>query len=188
MNYRFVGLDLSLTGTGMCLMEVDETGKLVNMTVKEIKTKPVDFTNSIRRVDHISEKVLEFINSQSVPEMICVEDYFTGKNPKVIIQLCELGTMVRFKLIKAGLPFYTASPNSLKKFCLGKGAGGKELIIKGVYKKYDFDTNSNNIADAVVLAHIAKSVSFTKNNRPLSLAKYESEVVEQIIKDRVIFL
>lgn len=44
------------------------------------------------------------------------------------------------------------TPGEVKKFVTGKGNAKKELIIKEVYKRYGFDTDINDIADAYAIA------------------------------------
>lgn len=173
----FCGLDLSLTGTGVAIVDGEK------LWHEEIKTGPHDFKNSMERVLHIANHIVATMKEKK-PELICIEDYFTGKNLGVIIQLCELGTMVRYRLMQEGFTYITATPTQVKKFCHGKGAGGKELVLKGVYKKWGIDVSSNNIADACVLAHVCRAIYNMKNGLPQSLAAYEKEVVDKVLKER----
>ncbi len=46
----------------------------------------------------------------------------------------------------------TMVPGQIKKFITGKGNAKKELILKEVFRRYDFDTSDNNIADAFAIA------------------------------------
>ena len=177
MNNSFAGLDLSQTDSGVaCLTEKE-------MFMHNIQTKPDQFPNSLLRAEFIADNIMEYV-SKYKPDFIVVEDYFMGRNPKAIINLCELGTLVRYKLLKGGFPFRTVAPNQLKKFCLGKGNGGKELILKGIYKKWGIDVDNNNIADAVVLAYISKALYYSINEMDIELLKYEIEVVKKVLKER----
>lgn len=188
-KWTVYGLDLSLTGTGIaCLKESGLPAPAdIEISLEEVGTQPKNFTNSLVRVEHIADKILAHINNNK-PKMIVIEDYFSGRNPKVIIQLCELGTIVRYKLLKAGYSFTTVTPNQLKKFCLGSGAGGKELVLKGVYKRWGLDLTSNNLADATVLAYMAKAIWNQNNGVSQKLLKYESEIVDKVIKERQVYL
>ena len=177
MNNCFIGLDLSLTDSGVvCLRDGD-------IAIHNIKTKPDEFSNSLLRAEKIADGVFGYV-SEYKPNFIVVEDYFVGRNSKAVINLCELGTLVRYKLLKGGFPFRTIAPNQLKKFCLGKGNAGKELILKGIYKKWGIDVDNNNTADAVVLAYVARALYYTINELEIDLLKYELEVVRKVLKER----
>lgn len=180
MENDFLGLDLSLTSTGVFLKTI------LGQESFEIKTKPDQFENSILRCDHIAQTIVAFVN-KTKPGMIAVEDYFAGRMLGSVIQLAELGTLVRYALMKNGSHFYTVAPTQLKKFCTSKGSGDKDNILKGVYKKWNVDVNSNNIADACVLAYIAEAIYNTKNGVQQTLLDYEKEVVAKILKERKMF-
>ena len=173
----FLGLDLSLTGTGIFVLR----GAI--MRWREIATKPADFAHSLVRVEYIANEVVDYVNKFK-PDFIVVEDYFTGRNPRAIIQLCELGTIVRYKLLKSGHPLLVVAPTQLKKFVLGKGSGPKELILKGVFKKWGVDVNSNNLADACTLAYLARAIYNEQHGIPQTLLKYEEDVVKKIMSTR----
>ena len=173
----FLGLDLSLTGTGVFALKGAE------IFPHEIKTKPDEFKHSLARVEHIADKVVAYVNNYK-PDLIVVEDYFTGRNPRAVIQLCELGTMVRYKVLLNGNPILTVAPTQLKKFVLGKGNGAKELVLKGVYKKWAVDVSSNNLADACTLAFMARAIYNEQNGIDQNLLKYEDEVIKKILSTR----
>ena len=173
----FMGLDLSLQDTGVAVMKGNE------MQTFDIMTKPDQFEHSLLRVNAIANKVMGYIE-QFKPNMIVMEDYFVGKNPRPIINLIELGSIVRYKILTSGGSFFTVTPQSLKKFCHGKGAGGKELVLKGVYKKWNLDVNNNNLADAIVLAYISKALYNELNKIPQDLLGYEKEVVTNVTTNR----
>lgn len=177
MNNTFMGLDLSLTDSGVVCLQKNK------VEIHNIKTKPDQFPNSLLRAEKIADDVFGYAIKYK-PDFIVVEDYFVGRNSKAVINLCELGTLVRYKLLKGGFPFRTIAPNQLKKFCLGKGNAGKELILKGIYKKWGIDVDNNNTADAVVLAYVAKALYYSINELEIDLLKYEMDVVKKVLKER----
>jgi len=48
------------------------------------------------------------------------------------------------------------TPPQIKKFVTGKGNAKKELIIKEVYKKWGFETDNHNTADAYAVARLVQ--------------------------------
>lgn len=173
----FVGLDLSLTGTGFCLKMGNQ------ITIETISTKPKDFANNLDRLIHIRDKLLSKI-PMSV-KMICVEDFFTPSNSMQIgsaIKLAMLGTVIRIALYEKGLPFVIIAPNSLKKHITGTGAGQKSMIVREVFKKYGINAEDDNQADAVVLCAIAEHIYKIRSGLNTDdMTKYQKEVTSKII-------
>lgn len=174
-----VGLDLSLSSTGLYIINTDKGD-----TNAEIKTKPADYLHDIHRCDAIANIIMSMIQSQSKIDMIALEDYFTGKQPGTVIKLAILGTIVRYHLLKNGFPFVAFAPTQIKKFETGSGISPKDNMLKSVFKKHGFDTSSNNVADACAIAHLGKAYfEYTNNKR--DFLKYELEVLDKINSSRV---
>jgi len=175
---NFLGLDLSLTATGFYLIQ---DGK--EAISKEIKTKPSDFPHTIARADYIANEILKSIKDVKI-DMIAMEDYFSGRQPGSVIQLAILGTMVRVRLLDNGYSFLTLAPTQIKKFETGSGIAPKDTMIKAVFQHHQFDTNSNNIADACAIAHVGRAVYFYTKLGYKDWTKYQIEVLNKIKKDR----
>lgn len=175
MNY--LGLDLSLTATGFYLISNNE-----KKAAFEINTSPNDFQNDIERADHIVNFIIDKIKGIKI-ELIAIEDYFSGKQPQSVIKLAILGTMVRSRLIDAGYTIMAFAPTQIKKFETGSGIAPKDTMLKSVFKKHNFDTNSNNVADACAIAYLGKSYYEWINGKK-DFLKYEEEVLKKIVKER----
>lgn len=187
-NKLFVGIDPSLTGTGVFLLYGDKyDGKI-------IKTVPSKFSCSISRCDYISELIINFIDEKLKMgldlSMICSEDYFTGINGGTVIQLAELSTLIRYKILKRGFPFAVVAPKKLKKFVTGNGNSKKNVMLKAVFKKWEYDLSDDNIADASGLANFAKKVYMIHNDsNSVELLQYEKDVFREYMdKDCLIKL
>jgi len=175
-DLMFVGLDLSLTGSGFCLKRGTE------IQLKTIKTKPADFENDLERLRHIRKTILDLIPVGTV--MVCVEDFFIpGRASQINAAkgLIMLGTLIRVAMYEQGMPFYVISPPQLKKYATGKGNGPKGIVIREIYKRWGIDAKDDNQADACVLAHIAEALYKHPN---FQLHKYQEETVAKILADR----
>lgn len=176
----FVGIDPSLTGTGVFILFGDKTEEFKTL---ELGTKPHKFNSSISRCLHIVDKTIDFIEKELNDDyeigMICCEDYFSGRNPDSVIKLAELGTLIRYKLLMKGYPFFVVAPKSLKKFITGNGNAKKNVIIKSVFTKWGYNLSSDNVADASGLANFAKTFYRLQNEGEIELFKYEKEVFEK---------
>ena len=175
----YVGLDLSLTATGFYVIKSDGTNDFM-----EIKTKPDDYPNEIARVDHIADVILEKIKNYHIG-FIAMEDFFSGQQAMSVIKLAILGSIVRYRLLDAGYSYLAFAPTQIKKFETGSGNAPKDNMLKSVFKKHNFDTNSNNIADACATAYLGKAYSEYKQGKK-DFAKYELEVLKKVEKERKI--
>jgi len=176
-----VGLDMSLTSTGFCLLN-DEL-----CSAMTIKTKPSDFNKDLDRLKYIVDET--FKNIPENVDLICVEDYFIPQSRmqfNAAISLISLGTLIRIKLYENKFPFVIIAPTQLKKWILGKGNGQKSLIIREVFKKLNLDVKDDNQADSAVLSYIAKDILIVLKKQQVSkdFTKQRLEVIETIINDR----
>lgn len=168
----YMGIDPSLTGTGVFILNEDGSNSSC-----EIKTSLKGYENSLKRVDYIAEQVVELINKHK-PIGILMEDYFVGRQPMTVIKLAELGTVLRIRILENGNNFFVTKPSQLKKFVTGAGNCGKDLILKCVFKKWNVDVSSNNIADACGMAYMCRAVHNQVNEISQELLKYEAEVLK----------
>ena len=65
--------------------------------------------------------------------------------------LIALSSLDRNKIVK------TFRPSEIKKFATGKGNAKKELMVKEVYRKWGFDTDNHNTADAYAIARLTEA-------------------------------
>jgi len=181
MSNLFVGLDLSLTSSGMCLKS---DGKVV--VIESVKTVPNYFTCDLERYAHIVDKVLAFIPEDVA--LVVVEDFFTPTNSAQIgsaMKLIGLGHLVRMRMYQKKIPFVVPAPTQLKKFVSGKGTCPKDMICKEVWKKWAVDTSDDDQADAVVGANLAETLACKMRGGDVTeLPKYQLEVVSAVLQDR----
>jgi len=154
-----LGLDLSLTHTGYCVIE--EGGKVLRSGV--IKSKP----NGDRPTDEL-ERLMGIINEirrivllgDFYPEVAVIENLaFSVRNSTSLTVLAGLSYMVRQEIFASlFFPFYLVAPTSLKKYITGKGIGEKDHMMMAIFKDYGFEASDNNEADAFGLAAIGLSV------------------------------
>ena len=159
MKY-FVGLDLSLTGSGLSIL--DEKGKIVKTElIKSKKTgeKPVD---ELLRIMEIRNNIFNAITST---KKIKTDDgdalyyaiegmAFLAKGTS-LVQLAALNYFIREWIMYDEHKFVIIAPTSLKRFATGKGNSEKDHMILEAYKKFGIDNIDNNIADSLFLASAA---------------------------------
>lgn len=141
-----VGLDLSLTSTGICVM--DENGTILFEEVLNTPKKKID---GLERLKFIRESVSEAIKNYSV-SIANIENYSFGSRGRATFSLGELGGVVRLLLFDLGVTIIETSPSQLKKFATGRGNSDKLDVVMSIEKNYGIKYLDDNAADAFILA------------------------------------
>ena len=149
---RYFGIDQSYTGTGLVCL--DAGGNLISSGL--IKTSaPSRPQDEIKRLLDIFNKVNSFITEHRNDKQPCIimEDFAYGAAQQMAA-IGGLGWFLRVMFSRTGFHFGVAPISSNKKSVTGKGNADKSAMILGCYKRWDFETNNDNIADARGLAHL----------------------------------
>jgi len=144
MTYPVLGIDPS-TFTGYALLW--ETGVVL---ASEINFKKL---SGIPRAEAFMDHTMRLVEHHK-PCAVFIEGYGFG-NAHTLAILVEIGTAIRLALHGCGMTYTEVAPTSLKKFATGKGNSQKDQVMLAVYKKWGFTPETNNIADAYVLAKMA---------------------------------
>jgi Holliday junction resolvasome RuvABC endonuclease subunit len=159
---RFIGIDPSYTGFAVCgLDEPDRQPFLEHFIV----TKPVDFQNRQARLVRIRTLLRVALIAAGPVRLAAVEGYSMGSKAGQLAQLGELGGMVRLELWERGIPFLDVSPSSLKSFVTGKGNAPKEIMLREVFRKWQYEAEDNNRGDAYGLAKFAQTYVHDGNTK-----------------------
>lgn len=155
---KIVSLDLSLTGTGICVVDADASS-LILLDVGTIKTTPKD-GGLYQRFDLILEKLHTagtFDPKNTV--LIGIEGYAFGKSDRGLLDRAELRGVILHKLHLLQIPHISIAPQSMKKFVSGSGNLKKNMIPMHVQQKFateflaaGIELRDDNQADAVGLA------------------------------------
>jgi crossover junction endodeoxyribonuclease RuvC len=157
-----IGIDPSLTATGIVVLR-DGKVELAETT----KNRPE--LGTIERVRLIRERIIDItenlINEEKTewqaPDLIVIEGFSYGSKGRSLFDIAYLGWRIREDLeqlkVDGGVPWIEPAPDSVKKFASNKGTSTKDVMIKEVYKRWGFDTDSDDLADAYVLAQIGRA-------------------------------
>lgn len=140
--FSVVGLDLSLTGTGVaCCGDT--------RTIKSDAKLPIE-----PRVDCILSDLFSAVDtlSNESASLFVIEGLaFASKTGKVA-ERAFLHHEVRYQLWKSGKKFVIVPPNTLKLFVSGKGNSDKDTMVIATTKLWpEFGAKNNNESDAVGL-------------------------------------
>ncbi len=161
---RYVGIDPS-TKTGLVIL--DEGGSVLHQQEITTTTKedPQRFLN-------IAHSVLWEVYGDC---KIFIEGFAYGAKGKGVSTQYGVGWTIRSKLIEKGMTYTEISPGALKKFASGKGNTKKDELVLPIYKKWGFESNSDNVRDAYVLSQIGRYLDGLET--PLS---YQEEVLKKV--------
>lgn len=179
-----IGIDPSLTGTGIVVLRNGEV-ELAEAT----KSRPE--LGIIERVKLIRNRILEIEADLSddkgrkyqSPALMVIEGFSYGSKGRSVFDIAYLGWRIREELERLrsedGTPWIEVPPTQLKKFSTGKGTANKEIILQQVYKRWEYETDNNNIADAFVLAKIGEAY-LQDNYKPDDLNLFQLEVISNL--------
>ncbi|MCM3783693.1 crossover junction endodeoxyribonuclease RuvC [Neobacillus mesonae] len=162
---RYVGIDPS-SKTGMVLL--DRNGNYLDgFEITSLEK------NSTVQIDEIIDEIFDNLEPNDV---IAIEGFsFNSKGRGIDFQF-GLGHAIRLELYRQNIKWIEAAPAQVKKYASGKGNTNKENMIIPILRHWGFEHNSNNVRDAFVLAHIARSV-----RSGVFTTQYQKEVMEAIL-------
>ena len=134
-----IGLDLSLTSTGIC---VDGVAESLSSQLK-----------GVERLADLAEQVCERVSS-TPHAVVCVEGYSFGSRNSQAHAIGELGGVVRYRLWQLGIPVVDIPPTCRAKFATGRGNAGKDEMIASVSQRGHRPCDDNE-ADALAILHWA---------------------------------
>lgn len=170
-----VGLDLSLTSTGVVVLHNDKIVEQKVVRSSPVGPLPVD---EAKRLNTISEQVLALVPDTA--ELVAIEGIgFSISKTTAIAQLAAINYITRIGLMKRGISFVIVYPTTLKKFITEKGNSQKDLVMLEIYKQYGHSLTDNNIADAFVLATIGQSLLGKPTKKP---TQRQDEVIKLLKK------
>jgi len=122
---------------------------------EEYGSGKVEAGNSKSRIDRAlshGKKIRSIIDIWH-PVLMVVEGYGYA-NTNTLALLVEIGAAIRFCAVHREVPFVEVPPNSLKKFVTGNGVAKKDHMLLATYKRWKFETESDNVCDAYGLARV----------------------------------
>ncbi len=169
-SFVVIGMDVS-TKTGLVVL--NESGRVMDQREFELPALTVGAGPGprVQRALNFKTNLHAYIRRWGSPRLVAIEGYKTmGKFVNYVQN--ELGATARLGVMEARAPFIEVSPTTVKKFATGSGKGDKSQVRLGVFKRWAFEHDSDNVVDAYVLARIALAACGVG-----SLKGYELEVI-----------
>lgn len=133
---RILTLDLSLTSTGWCAL-----------------WQPAVITNAglfgMERLAYLRARVAELLSPHL--DLVVLEGYSYGSKGASVVNIGELGGVIRLLLHQREVRFVEVPPSSLKKYATGKGNAAKDEVLVEAVRRLGYEGSSHDEADAMWL-------------------------------------
>lgn len=130
---RILGLDLSITATGVCRPD---------RTTYTVKTKAADRDARITVIrDRIAEELWDV-------DLVVLEDFPARLQAAAAKAIGITHGSVRQVLLDFGVPYVVVPPSSLKFYATGSGNADKAAMILAAYKRGGIEFKDDNQCDA----------------------------------------
>lgn len=149
-----IGLDLSLTSTGVALMKDGEFAAYVNPKTKGKKgDQPSDY---LRRFEHITGEVFRFIDNEMPVDLAVIEAPSHGSSFGNPHERAGLWWEIVKGLDDRGIPVAQVAPATRAKFITGDGRAKKDVVLAFAIERYVQAHTpripNDDVADALGLA------------------------------------
>lgn len=143
---RVVGLDLSLTGTGVAV--IDEGGIHTQLITSKGR-KDASLLDRSHRLRAIRNEIIRLIPERA---LVVVEQPAYSQTGGAHHDRSGLWWLI-IDHVADFQPVVEVAPGTLKKYATGKGTAGKDEMLAAAIRRYpDVEILNNNVADAMHLA------------------------------------
>lgn len=171
----FVGLDLSLTGTGLSVVRLDGSEEWFSSAcVRSTGSRGDTLTDRHQRLTGLVSKILGWVEEFSPNVSVLVEAPAFAKSNSGTWDRAGLWWRVVAALHAGGVELAEMSPTKLKKFATGRGNATKPDMRMALFQRVGADVRDDNEVDAIWLALAA--AAFAGEN-PAGLPKSHLKVL-----------
>lgn len=147
---RIVGLDLSLTSTGIAVIE---GGIVTTHRVRSTGRKGASTEQTARRIHSLTMEIANHTGRSSDPALVVIEAPSFGSVHGAQHERGGLWWAVAMVCVAQAWPIATVSPQGRARYATGRGNAGKDEVLAAAIKRWpDVDISGNDVADAVIIA------------------------------------
>ena len=153
---QIIGIDLSLSSTGVCVLEHGELPKLLSIKTKRSQAvfdRQLEIVSRLRQILKSNDIVV-------MEDLGVSAQYQPSGRLFERIELCGMIKLVAQAI--TGFPWFLATPSMLKSFVAGKASARKEDVVKAVKDVWKIPVGNDDEADAFGLAMYALA-AFTED-------------------------
>ena len=196
---RIVGIDLSLTGTGLAEItlrpgELDELASVQTSVVAVAKAvKDPQLQDDFDRQTQITERVMDWVKGPmhfaspvNLPDLVVIEKLFNSTTSAgMLIERAGLWWRIVGSMLCWNIPVVHAVQSQGKKFLTGSGNADKGAMAMYASKLYPQWTpatmkNANDEADAIAMASIGVGLMASDVDWPFPITDYRQKIIDDI--------
>ncbi|GEP38858.1 hypothetical protein NPS01_25210 [Nocardioides psychrotolerans] len=148
---KIIGLDLSLTSTGVAVIETGDGRE--SWTVQRVKSNGKKDATLADRTDRLRRLAVKILVPVNGADLVVIEGPAYHQSNPGMHDRSGLWWLVTERLHAYGWPTVEVPPSVLKKYATGKGNASKDQVLAAVVRRYpDVEVGGNDEADALVLA------------------------------------
>lgn len=146
MNPRVIGLDLSLTSTGIA--DFTHDGQVITKTIRSASNGKA-VTDQYDRLANIVREIADYISSQGPhPALVLIEGPSYGSKGAGTWDRAGLWWLVACLIIDRKHPLAVVPPAVLKKYATGRGNADKTAMAVALQKRWGIELGDDNKVDA----------------------------------------
>lgn len=173
-----VGIDLSLTSTGIAALSLD-SGEMFTHVIRSTGTKKDRLPEHLTRLDDLVSQIVESVR-QVDPAAVAIESAtFVTAQDSSSHRRAGLWWSVSAALA-ADYPLVEMAPTSVKKFATGNGRSDKLAVALAVAKQWGDDVLPDARADRADAAALAAAVSYRLGTPSMPQTAYRDQVIARV--------
>jgi Holliday junction resolvasome RuvABC endonuclease subunit len=162
---RIVGLDLSLTATGIAVLQAGIDTEITTLCTVKSQGVPVknypgvtayhaeDLLNKNERINLISDAVLRIVVDAEPANLVVLEGRSFASQGQAVWDIAWLWGFIAHQLIQHEVPVAIVAPGTLKHWAAGKGTASKVDVAAALTRLWpDVTPGNDNEFDALGLA------------------------------------
>jgi len=148
-----IGIDSSLTSTGLTLIGNGVVLQTVRVRPKAIKDRTPDQSHA--RLTQILAAISKMVHEAPIgPLKVGIEGPSFGSKGASVHQVAGLWWLITHHVYTLGLDYYVVSPSGRMKYATGSGRASKDEVLAAVIRRYQnlVEVTGNDVADSLVVA------------------------------------
>lgn len=166
---RIIGLDLSLTHTGLVVLENGVVRAYATIVPKKLR--------GVKRLSYIRKELKKVLIAYN-PKLAVIEGYAYSPNANMAFSIGENGGIVKRLLYLREINYLIVAPKTLKKFFTGNGNASKDLMDTYAKRDWGAKFETDHEVDAFGLAMLGHYALDEVNG-----TDKQQEAVKTVLKD-----
>jgi crossover junction endodeoxyribonuclease RuvC len=147
---RVVGLDLSLTSTGIAIVDLESVPVWDVRTIESKGKETASLDERRRRLSALREQITTCARAAT---LVVIEQPAYSRTVGSMHDRSGLWWLVVDELASWGIPVAEVGPTKRAKYAAGSGTAGKDTVLLAASRRYpDVPMTGNDTADATLLA------------------------------------